>query len=455
MDINEKEKRNSLVEKTPTTTYPFLETKEGNISESKAINYYLCRKYKPELLGETEFERAKVNQWIEFACHEINNCNKSIIYPLFGWSDFNKEKYDQDNSKIKDYIKILEKELSKNEYIVGKKLTLADIALFRYLRCLMMFHFPEKMRKNFCPKTEEWFEKIMKTPEAVEVYGNTVLCKTPMKATDGKINKKEEKHVNNDDKNDKNEEKLENNDEKPESDDKKENNEEKGKKKKKNKKDKGQGQDQDKKNKGQEKNKKDKTQEKNQGKELVKEVKKEEEYVPSMLELPRFNVKIKENNPLDALPESKFDLEKFKKDFIKNSNKKSAMKKFWKEYDPEGYSLWFIEYNNEPNEFVTLFRAVIVKGDILFQLQHFKKYCFGVLGVYGGDGDYKILGCLMWRGKDIPDEIKEIHCYNKLTVKKLNTKDQKEQQLVHDYWTKVKENEKVHKRNAIDTKYFY
>ena len=27
-----------------------------------------------------------------------------------------------------------------------------------------------------------------------------------------------------------------------------------------------------------------------------------------MLELPRFNVKEKENNPLDALPETKFDL---------------------------------------------------------------------------------------------------------------------------------------------------
>ena len=153
--------------------------------------------------------------------------------------------------------------------------------------------------------------------------------------------------------------------------------------------------------------------EKNQGKQLVKEVEKKE-YVPSMLELPRFNVKEKENNPLDALPPSKFDLEKFKKDFLNNSNKKSAMKKFWKEFDPEGYSIWYIEYKNEPSEFITLFRTVIVKGDILYQLKYFKKYCFGVLGVYGSDGDYKIRGCLMWKGKEIPDEIKEIHCYNKL-----------------------------------------
>ena len=286
IDLSETEKRNSLVLKTPTTTFPFLETNEGNISESKAIDYYLCTKYKPELLGETQFERAKVNQWIEFACIEINNCNKSIIYPMFGWNNFSKEKFDQDNSKIKDHLKIIEKELSKNEYLVGNKLTLADVILFRYLRFLMMFHFPDKMRKSLFPKTEKWFEKIMNSPEAIEGYGRTVLCKIPLKGFNGKIERPKisdqtEKEVN---------EETENKNEK----DKK-------------------------------KSKKEKTKEANKGKELVKEIKKEEEYVPSMLELPRFNIKKKENNPLDALPESKFDLEKFKKDFIRNTNKRGAM----------------------------------------------------------------------------------------------------------------------------------
>ena len=40
--LSDIEKRNSLVLKTPTTTLHFLEAKEGNISESKAIEYYLC-----------------------------------------------------------------------------------------------------------------------------------------------------------------------------------------------------------------------------------------------------------------------------------------------------------------------------------------------------------------------------------------------------------------------------
>jgi len=174
-----------------------------------------------------------------------------------------------------------------------------------------------------------------------------------------------------------------------------------------------------------------------------------------MLEINRFNTKLKENNPLDALPPSKFDLEKFKKEFLANTNKNEEMEKFWKELDSEGYSLWHIEYNNEPDECISLFRTVVMKGDILYQLQYFKKYSFGVLGVYGSDGDYKITGCMLWRGQEIPDEVKEISCYNKLKIRKLNVAEKPDQELVNNYWTKIDEKEKVYDRQAIDTRYFF
>jgi len=406
--LEEKEKRNSLVQKTPTTTFPFLETQKGNISQSNSIIYYLCQKYKPDLLGENAFEKAKIIQWIEFANCEILRCNKSIIYPIFGWNNLNKEEFDKCNKNIKDYLMLIEKELEKNEFIVGNKMSLADIKLFASLRFLMMFHFPEPMRNKLFPKINQWFEKIMNSPEAIKAYGRTILCKNILKPFSGVINK-----------NKGNEDKLK-------EENKKENN---GKKQKQ--------------DKNQEENKKE-----------VKE-KEKEPYVPGLLEVPRFNIKEIENNPLDSLPESKFDLGKFKSDFLNNSNKKSAMKNFWKNYDPEGYSLWYIEYNNEPCECITLFRTCIIKGDILEQLKYFKKYCFGVLGAYGGDGDYKIRGCLLWRGNEIPQEIKGINCYDKMTFRKLDYNQKRDQQLVHDYWTKIGEKEKVFKKPAIDARYFY
>ena len=392
INLEEKEKRNSLVQKTPTTTFPFLQTEQGNISQSNSIIYYLTKKYKPELLGETPFEKAKILQWIEFANCEINKYNKSIIYPIFGWTDFNKENFDNDNKKIKELLNIVEKALEKNEYIVGNKMTLADVKLFSSIRYLMMLHFPEPMRKKLFSNINKWFEKIMNTPEAIKAYGKTVLCKNIVKPFTGVINRNKQSDENN-----------------------KENKEDPHKQEEKN----------------------------------------EEPYVPSLLELPRFNTKPIENNPLDALPPSKFDLEKFKPEFIKNTNKKSAMKNFWKNYDPEGYSLWYIEYNNEPNECLTLFRTCVIKGGILEQLQYFKKYCFGVLGVYGADADYKIRGCLLWRGDEIPQEMKNLNCYEKMSFRKLDYNQKKDQQLVHDYWTKIGEKEKVFKKPAIDTRYFY
>ena len=397
--LEEKDKRNSLVNKIPTTTFPFLETEKGNISQSNAIIKYLCEKYKPELLGENIFEKCKIIQWIEFANNEIFKCNKNIIYPIFGWNNLNKEDYNKDNNKIKEYLKIIEKELENKEYIIGNKISIADIKLFSSLRYLMILYLPEQMRNKLYPKINKWYEKIMNTSEAINAYGRTILCKNIIKPYNGIINKNVEKIDNN-----------------------------------------------------QKKGKKDKKENIQKNKEIKKE---KEPYIPSILELPRYNIKPIENNILDLLPESKFDLDKFKIEFLKNNNKKNGMKYFWKNYDPDGYSLWFIEYNNDINECITLFRTCIIKGNILEQLKYFKKYCFGVLGVYGNDIDYKIRGCLLWRGNEIPEEIKNIDCYNKLNIRKLDYNQKKDQQLVHDYWTKIGEKEKVFKKPAIDTRYFY
>ena len=397
--LEEKDKRNSLINKIPTTTFPFLETEKGNISQSNAIIKYLCEKYKPELLGENIFEKCKIIQWIEFANNEIFKCNKNIIYPIFGWNNLNKEDYNKDNNKIKEYLKIIEKELENKEYIIGNKISIADIKLFSSLRYLMILYLPEQMRNKLYPKINKWYEKIMNTSEAINAYGRTILCKNIIKPYNGIINKNIEKIDNN-----------------------------------------------------QKKGKKDKKENIQKNKEIKKE---KEPYIPSILELPRYNIKPIENNILDLLPESKFDLDKFKIEFLKNNNKKNGMKYFWKNYDPDGYSLWFIEYNNDINECITLFRTCIIKGNILEQLKYFKKYCFGVLGVYGNDSDYKIRGCLLWRGNEIPEEIKNIDCYNKLNIRKLDYNQKKDQQLVHDYWTKIGEKEKVFKKPAIDTRYFY
>ena len=63
---------------------------------------------------------------------------------------------------------------------MGNHLTLADIIIFRFLRLLMITVYSEEIRKSFYNLTL-WFINIMKSKEAIEVYGRTILCKETIK----------------------------------------------------------------------------------------------------------------------------------------------------------------------------------------------------------------------------------------------------------------------------------
>jgi elongation factor 1-gamma len=363
-DLEDTKKRNTYAQKTPTTTLPFLETKNGNISESISIEIFLAKKHKPEILGSNAFEHAKINQWIEFANCEIQNCAKELIYPIFKGKKPENKGNENDDKKFKKYLSLLEKEFKKgNKFIMGNKLTLADIVLFRYLRFFFMFYLTEKIRNSLCPKLTLWFENIMNTQEAIEAYGRTLLCKKQLKPLDIKIEKNKNKN------------------------------------------------------------------------EPKKELKKE--------------------NPLDFLPPSKFDLDNFKKEFCENSNKKEVMEKFWKDFDPKGYSLWLIEYQNLESEGKKLFRMKNSKNFFLERFDDdFKRYSFGVHGVYGNNNEFKVKGLWMWRGEDIPEEIKENEYFNYLNIKKLDCKNDKDKKLVEEYWTKCNKGDKVDERKVEEISYF-
>ena len=124
------------------------------------------------------------------------------------------------------------------------------------------------------------------------------------------------------------------------------------------------------------------------------------------------------------------------------------------DFDPEGYSLWWLDYQNLPEEGKVLLRTSNVKSFFLQKLERFRRYCFAVHGVYGKEGDYKIRGVWMWRGKDMPNEIKENDFYDYLTIKSLYYKDKEDFELINDYWTKLNETDKVQGRFAVDCSYF-
>ena len=377
VDWEDKETRKTLTPKSPTGTFPFLEIGEQVLSESRAIENYLAMKYKPELLGENELEKAQVRQWSDFGIFEIGFCAKEIVYPIFGWKPYCKESADKANERLKGFMRTLDAQLKDKEYVMGAKLTLADVCLFRELKYFFQLVFPKGLRDKVFPNVTKWFQKMAETEEVKKVYGKILLCNQPLKPfiQEQKEEKKPEK---------KQEKKPE---KKPE-----------------------------------------------EGEEPPKEKKKV--------------------NPLDLLPPSKLELEVFKRAFLNNKDKEDAMKKFWEIYDPEGYSLWWVEYQNLPTECKILFRTSNSKGMFLQKCDAVRRYAFAVHGVYGVEDDYKIRGCWMFRGTEIPQEMKDNDLYEYLTFRKLDINKPEDKQLVHDYWTKLNETDEVEGRKCADVEYF-
>ena len=378
VDWEDKDTRKTLSPKSPTGTFPFLELSEGVLSESHAIESYLAMKHKPELLGENDFEKAQVRQWTDFAIFEIGFCSKQIIYPIFGWKQYDKELANRANERMKEYMRTLDAQVKDKEFVMGSKLTLADVALFRELKYFFQLVFPKGLRDKVFPNATKWFQKMAETEEVKKVYGKILLCNQPLKPF---IKEKPKE---------------------------KENKEKKGK----------------------------------------NEPKKEEE---KKEEPPKEKKKV---NPLDELPPSKLELETFKRAFLNNKDKEDAMNKFWEIYDPEGYSLWWVEYQNLPTECKVLFRTSNSKGMFLQKCDAVRRYAFAVHGVYGVEDDYKIRGCWLFRGKDIPQEMKDNDLFEYLTFRKLDINKPEDKQLVHDYWTKLNETDEVEGRKCADVEYF-
>ena len=271
----------------------------------------------------------------------------------------NKKSFD----KLKQYLIILDSHLKGKKYFVGKKLSLADIIIFRFLRLIMMTICTENMRDSFLKNLTKWFINIMESEEAINVYGRTILCKTPLKPfIKNEINENNENDNNNSN------------------------------------------------------NKK---------------------------------------NPLDNLPPSDFDLKLFKSTFIHSNDKVEELESFWEEFDEEGYSLWYMEYENLPNECKILYKSCNFKNFFIQKLENFRKYSFAVFGVYGEKGNYKVKGVWLWRGNNIPNEIKENDNYDYLKIRKLNIKKKKDRKLIEDFWINIKKGEIVDGTKVCDTGYFY
>lgn len=153
----------------PFQEIPVFESGDFRLYESRAIVRYIAEKYKdqgPNVLGSTLEEKALVNQWVDMEGHRFNDfafapwsmeyflsyaqkrrLNESFLAPLY--------------EKLKFFLDVVDKQLSKTKYLAGDFYSMADLNIAPSLLRVSVLQ-PELIneRKN----VKAWFDVITSRP---------------------------------------------------------------------------------------------------------------------------------------------------------------------------------------------------------------------------------------------------------------------------------------------------
>jgi elongation factor 1-gamma len=142
-------------------------------------------------------------------------------------------------------------------------------------------------------------------------------------------------------------------------------------------------------------------------------------------------------NPLDLLPPSKFVLPEFKTYFVNLGDKKATegMDHFFKNYDPEGYSLYFVHYDKYEGEGVLLYQTSNLMNGFLQRMDDkFRNYTFSMLAILGDEPNLEIEGVWLFRGKGVPQEMLDHPQFEYYQRRELDIKKEEDRKLISDFW---------------------
>ena len=140
-------------------------------------------------------------------------------------------------------------------------------------------------------------------------------------------------------------------------------------------------------------------------------------------------------NPLDSLPPSTFILDEWKRLFANTKQKREVMSQFWEHYENEGWTLCMLHYQKVEGECEEVYKTNNLLEGFFSRMDHFRRYCFGAMGVYGDEPRLEIKGVMLWRGKGIPQELMEHPSFEYYTQVQVNPADEQMRRKVEDYWS--------------------
>jgi len=379
--LGETNKSPEFLAKFPLGKVPAFASADGkNIFESNAIAYYLANE---QLRGKSVEDQAFIQQWISFADNEILPPACTWVFPCMGIMPFNKQACERAQTDLKAALAALNEHLKLRTFLVGERISLADICCMANLMMPYKMVLDPEFRAGFNNVTR-WFLTMVNQPQVKKVIGDFALC-TKMATFDakkfaefsGKGGSKKEKA-------------------------------EKAPK--------------------QEKTPKEKT--------PKKEEKPKAEAAPAAEEdapAPK-----KEKDPFVNHPKSSFIFDEFKRVYSNEDIKTKALPYFWENLDKDNYSIWMCEYKYPEDLGMTFQIENLIEG-MYQRLDKLNKNCFANMCVFGKSRDAQIQGLWVWRGKDLVFPISdnwqvdyESYDWHCLDLEAESTKKRVEEFFIHD-----------------------
>jgi len=172
----------SFLKKFPLGKVPAFEDSNGVcLSESNAISYYVANE---TLRGANPVDQALILQYLEFADNEILPSACTWVYPTLGFKQYNKQDTDKAQTHLKKCLTLLNGFLETRTFLVGERITLADISLACNMMMLYAQVFDEKFREPY-GNVNRWFTTCINQPNFKSVIGEFTLC-TKMATFDNK-----------------------------------------------------------------------------------------------------------------------------------------------------------------------------------------------------------------------------------------------------------------------------
>jgi elongation factor 1-gamma len=118
---------------------------------------------------------------LDFSANELEPVLSQLIFPVFGLISFDLPLCKRAQNDASALLKVLDERLKLNTYLVGKQLSIADVAVASALWYPMRFLFDQKFRTPFA-NLARWFDSIVSLSEWKQVWGQLRLCVKPLEA---------------------------------------------------------------------------------------------------------------------------------------------------------------------------------------------------------------------------------------------------------------------------------